>query len=276
MNAPETWEFPWPPIVEWKNLPKPHSYYGKSDVGSLGALNDGLNFVASNTQRILKHHAHPKTIGIGMKGGEVEETTVDGFWTVQAPKSEADIFNLEMQSDLTSSLKFTQMLMRLVYDLSREISPGTVADRLGAITNFGLRVLFYDTLAKSGVKRLLMGEGLTRICRRILEIGGHDPKVKLNVNWPDPLPSDPLQQAQALSIDVEHGLSHTTYLERRGYDPEQEAQRHRVQPEELEGPKEEPLGQIGDTLEGMDGIKKPGTGDEKKAPALGDQRTRPR
>ena len=224
-GEPQVWPYAWPPVVDWKNRPNPRGYYGLSDVGLLGRLNDSLNFVMSNTQRILKHHAHPKTIGLGIKAGDVEATAVDGFWTVQAGTESANIYNLEMQSDLASSLQFSQMLLRSMFDIGRELNPGTVADKLGQITNFGLRVLYSDSLSKAGIKRMLAGEALKRICRRLLELGGYDPRVKLNVIWPDPLPRDALQQAQALQIDAAHGLSQETYLERRGYDAAQEEQR---------------------------------------------------
>ena len=60
------WGFPWAPIVDWQNLPDPEDYYGDPDLVR-PELNDALNFVASNTMRIIKHHGHPKTIGVGMR-----------------------------------------------------------------------------------------------------------------------------------------------------------------------------------------------------------------
>jgi len=218
------WPYPWPPVVDWQNLPRPNRYYGKDDVGTTGPLNDGLNFVVSNIQRILKHHAHPKTIGTGMAANDVEETAVDRFWAV--PNEAARIFNLEMQSDLGSSLAFGQFIRRALFDSGRELDPASVQDRLGDLTNFGLRVLFRDTLAKGGTKRLLFADGLVRLCQHALELGGMPPRVPVTVVWPDPLPVDPLETARALQLDVEvGGLSQASYLERRGFDPAAEAER---------------------------------------------------
>lgn len=220
-GPPEPWPYPWPPLVDWPNLPNArHSYYGKDDVGSLGQLNDGLNFTLSNTQRILKHHAHPKTVATGVAAGEIEQTSVGGLWAV--PGESARVFNLEMQSDLGSSLNFANLLRRLVFDLARELDPGSVQDRLGDVTNFGLRVLFRDSLAKGGVKRLLAGDGLARLNRRLLALGGFGEGADVAVEWPDPLPTDPLQTAQALSLLQGVGLSADTALERAGFDPAHE------------------------------------------------------
>ena len=222
-QEPQTWPYGWPPVIDWKNLPNPNSYYGRDDIEGKGKLNDGLNLTISNIQRILKHHAHPKTVVTGARVADIVETEVGGLFSITSDA--AKVYNLEMQSDLTSSLNFAMLLWRAIFDLARELNPGTVADKLGAITNFGLRVLFADSLAKSGMKRMLATEALTRTAHHLLEMGGGDPTVTVNVIWPDPLPSDPLATAQALQIMTTLGLSQDTALERAGYDPEQEAQK---------------------------------------------------
>lgn len=217
------WPFGWAPIVDWQNQPNPNGYYGKDDIGGTGRLNDGLNFLASNVQRILKHHAHPKTIGTGIKVEELQASAVGGLWTVM--NENAKVYNLEMQSDLASSLNFMGVLRRAIFDGARELDPSSVQDKLGDLTNFGLRVLFNDNLAKSGVKRLSASYALSKLTRNLLELGGYDRAVKLNVTWPDPLPVDPVQEAQHLTMMSQMGLSQETALERAGYDPEQERQR---------------------------------------------------
>lgn len=225
-DGEDVWDYKWPPIVDWKNLPNPKSYYGKSDIGGKGRLNDGLNLTASNVQRILKHHAHPKTVVTGARVEDILTTSIDSLWSI--PSADAKVTNLEMQSDLSSSINFVMLLWRTIYDLARELNPGTVADKLGAITNFGLRVLFADSLAKGGIKRLLAGEALQRLNRYLLELGGYDVTLPINVVWPEPLPSDPLQTAQALQIMATLGLSNETALKRWGADPEQEMQLRQI------------------------------------------------
>lgn len=113
--VPETevrWGYEWPPILDWKNLPNPHQYYGLSDL-EMADLNDAVNFIASNTGRIIKVHAHPKTIGVGVLGKDVQETSVDSFWTI--PNADAKVYNLEMQSELRSSLEFFQLLLHAAF-----------------------------------------------------------------------------------------------------------------------------------------------------------------
>src|SRR5690606_10543777 len=96
----DNWDFPFAPIVDWANQSRPHTYYGQTSLTNPG-LNDSINFVASNTARIIKFHAHPKSIGKGVDPDKIVETPIDGFYAIP---DNADVYNLEMQSDLMSSM----------------------------------------------------------------------------------------------------------------------------------------------------------------------------
>ena len=65
------WDYAFAPIVDWQNLPDPENYYGAADLVNPG-LNDNINFIASNVARIIKYHAHPKTVALGDSGPERE------------------------------------------------------------------------------------------------------------------------------------------------------------------------------------------------------------
>jgi len=202
---PETevrWGYEWPPIIDWKNLPNPHQYYGLSDL-EMADLNDAVNFIASNTNRIIKIHAHPKTIGIGMDAKDVQETSIDSFWTIQNP--DAKITNLEMQSDLRSSLEFFQLLRNAFFSLSASVDLASMKDRIGQITNFGLRVLFKDALDRLELKRSLYGAALIEINRRVAELGGHGPDNVGVLHWANPLPEDRLEDVEAAVKERELG-----------------------------------------------------------------------
>lgn len=221
---PQAWEYAGSPIIQWQNLPNPMDFYGCEDVqGDDRRLNDSLNFVNSNIQRIIKYHADPKTIGTGVKQDEVFATGVDRF--ISTPNENAKIFNLEMMSDLSSSMNFAKTIRRGFFDGVSELDPATVEDQLGDLTNFGLRVLFGDKVRKAGTKRMMCGMGLTDINQTALEIGGFGAATKPTIKWPDLLPSDPVAQSQALNTDRQHGLSVDTYLTERGFDPELEAEK---------------------------------------------------
>lgn len=223
-GAPVAWEYDWAPVIDWPNLPDPNGYYGMNDIRTGGAVNSALNFLMSNMARIIKHHAHPKTVAIGVRNDEIKPVAgIDRLWTI--PNENATIQNLEMQSDLSSSMELVRMLRRFFFDSGREVDPSSVHDRLGDLTNFALRVLYTDTLAKGGTKRLLAGDGLRSVCRCVLDLMGFGFAHQITVTWPKAIPTDDLADAQALAIDRQHGLSRETYLDKRGYDFEQEMAR---------------------------------------------------
>jgi hypothetical protein len=138
----------------------------------------------------------------------------------------AQISNLEMQSDLASSQQFLMELRQALFDISRTVDITSVADKLGSLTNFGLRVLFMDALNKIHTKQELLGEALIETNHRLLTMQGIAHDDGGDVIWPDPLPSDEVQETTALAQDINLGLvsKRTASLE-RGYDYDEEQER---------------------------------------------------
>lgn len=199
----QRWDWPWPPVLDWKNRPNPNRYYGRSDL-THSDLNDRINFVASNTNRIIKFHAHPKTIGTGMEVKDVQETEVAGFWTVSSP--EAKVYNLEMMGDLGSSMAFLRELKGEFYSEGGGVDLSTMTDRVGQITNFGLRVLFKGAIDKMKRKRQLYGEALVELSRRMLDMAGMGEDNTPVIHWPDALPENQLENAQSLAQEDALGV----------------------------------------------------------------------
>jgi hypothetical protein len=215
------WGWPWAPMVEWQNLPDPEEYYGDPDLVR-PELNDAINFLASNTNRIIKFHAHPKTVGIGMRASDLQETTVDGFWSV--PNPAATINNLEMQSDLSSSMGYLQMLEGWFFSEHRAVDMTSFAKDLGNITNFGLHTLYKDAMDKLETKRSLYGAALADMSERALALVGMTARPV--VSWPDPLPFNDQEEIAGIQTEIGLGiLSRETAASLRGRDWEQEQER---------------------------------------------------
>lgn len=217
INDPTVWQWEFPPIVDWQNLPDFTSYYGESDLTSLD-LNDSINFTASNINRILKYHAHPKTIAIGANADDIKGTAVDGLWAIANP--DAKVFNLEMQSDLSSSMGYLQFLQAAFYSQEQAVDLASMKDRIGQLTNFGLRTLFSDALSKNSIKQLLYGYGIKEIIYRSLVMMGHtvDPR-NIDVKFGDPLPLNEKEIADMTKLEIESGtISKQTGSELNGHD----------------------------------------------------------
>jgi hypothetical protein len=217
LDSEVMWEWDFAPLIHWKNMPENGSAYGRPDVtDDIMDLQDKFNFVISNTGKIIKFHAHPKTWG--KLFGKAENATwgVDDMLLSNNP--EAHLENLEMESDLGSSLNFIRFLRQALFDIARSVDIDSLADKLGALTNFALRVLYQDAMDKLEDKRGSYGEALVAINHALLELAGMGDTDGGEVIWPEVLPLDEIGQANALSTDMNLGLvSKQTASDRRGY-----------------------------------------------------------
>lgn len=220
----EIWEHSWSPIYTWKNLPNPNEFYGISDIEH-AELNDRINLVASNTNRILKVHAHPKTIVLGADTPDIVTDEIGGLFTINKPANEVKVFNLEMQSDLASSMKHLNDLRTTFFDLGANVDMTTIKDKLGQLTNFGLRVLFKDALDRLILKRALYGEGLVEINRRLLDLGGFGDDLETILHWPNALPMNEKEEVEIGERKRDLGIiSKETLARELGIDWESESE----------------------------------------------------
>jgi len=212
------WPYEFAPIVHWQNLPEAESVYGDPDVtDDMIAIQDAVNFVGSNVQRIIRYHAHPKTWGKGFNTAGQASWGADEMITING--ADAMIQNLEMQSDLASSREFLHYLRGVLFDISRTVDLSSMTDKIGALTNFALRVLYKDALDKLASKRALYGWGLSEINRRCLLLAGITTDTGGEIIWPDPLPLNEEEQAATIQIDLGMGIvDKQTASEARGYD----------------------------------------------------------
>lgn len=221
------WDYDFPPIIHAKNLPNAFSPYGKSDIEQVIMLQNRFNFVASNISRIIRFHAHPKTVGTGFKTGDLEAVEAGADQMLTISNAEAKVFNLEMQSELISSMGFARFLEDEVNSITGTVDPSTIKDKLGQLTNLGIQMLYQTALEKLGLKRGNYGEMLTELNRRLLVIGGDDDAKGGKVVWPsDVLPESEKEEADTMTVDLGNGLvSKETASITRGYDWEQEQTR---------------------------------------------------
>lgn len=215
------WPYPFPPILHNQNLPNPNEFWGAPDLTrDLIDLNRALNFVQSNTARILKFHAHPKTWVKGARGSEID-TSIDNVIAFQNPA--AEIGNLEMHSDLKSSMEFATSLRASMDELSRV--PGAALGRLedfpkGAVSGTAIRLLFEALTEKTESKRLLYGGMLEDLCMRLLWLAGFGQGVEVTLHWDDLLPVDDLLAAQAAVAYQQVGVPQKMIWQYLGFDPD--------------------------------------------------------
>ncbi len=217
-GATTPWEWPFSPVRQCQNLPAPNQFWGMADLTpDIIQLNQMINFNASNIQQIIKYHAYPKTYATGM-GGNKLVTAPDS--TIILPEG-ATLANLEMQSDLSSSMAFLQTLQTSL-DVSARIPAIALGDLQdiprGTISGAAIELLYGVATEKTQSKRELYGELLEDICRCMLAMGGFDPMTPITIMWPDVLPSDKLATAQVAQIWLDMGISQQSVYEKLGFD----------------------------------------------------------
>jgi hypothetical protein len=211
--AETPWPYSWAPMFHCQNLILANSVYGVSDLEDAD-LNDAVNFIASNTNRIVRYHAHPKTIGTGFTGSQLSETAVDSFWTIA--NDTAKVFNLEMQSDLASSRQYRADLEEAYHQISDvpRLNPAEVS--VGALSGFALRILYGPLLQKTAIKRLTYGGMLSQINMALLDLGGFEP-AQVRVKWGEALPESTKERADHFKILADAGVELETAARIAGY-----------------------------------------------------------
>lgn len=219
----ERWDYEFAPMLHVQNLPSSNMVYGEPDItGDVIKLNNRVNYTAANIGKIIRYHAHPKTLLFGTGAPQKVDDSADQLWTLSAG---SDAKNLEMQSDLSSSEAYLAVLREMFMDVTRTVDVSSLPDKIGALTNFGLRVLYQDALQKLATKRELYGEMLTEINRRAMVLADME-VIDGEVVWPDPLPTNGAEESQAVQADLAMGIvSKQTISKARGYRWNEEQER---------------------------------------------------
>ena len=244
------WGYDFPPIIHWKNLPSLNSIYGDSDIDDVINIQDKSNFTVSNTGKIIKYHASPTTILTGVNASEVKpvDNSPDKLYAI--PNENAKVQNLELESDLQSSRLFALDLRQSIFDVAREVDLQSMKDKVGDITNFGLRVMYTDATDKNDTKRQLYGEAFKEVNRRLLVLSGYNGEQSDpgSIQWGDPLPVNISEEMNAdkIALDmhiVTEDILAQKYADRWGMDWEDLEPLLEAENEERQRRQEELFGQ---------------------------------
>lgn len=231
----EVWPYPFAPIFSSQNLPNPNEFWGTPDITpDLIEQNKVLNFVQSNTSRIIKFHAHPKTYATGLAASQINIGVDD---LICLPSPDAKLANLEMHSDLASSLNFIANIRSDMDEQSRV--PAVALGRLaelpkGNISGVALQLLFQPLIEKTVQKQRLYGCLIREISRAALVVGGllsldEYENYPVELHWQNLLPVDDLAAAQTGLFLKQLGVSQATILQQLGYNPDDEASKRSME-----------------------------------------------
>lgn len=228
----DIWPYTWAPVHQCQNLVDPNVFWGIADVeDDVIGLNDSINFIVSNIARILRYHAHPKTWGRGFRADELK-IGADETITLEPP--DAELHNLEMVSDLSSSIAFYQAIRKSLRETTTvpEVALGGIEDA-SRVSSLALKVLYGPLLIQIGEKRATYGEMLNELNSHLLELGTREAGVEVRSHWPFMLPEDPEQTARTMVLDQQLGASRESTLRQRGYDPAYEESQRQTEGDSL-------------------------------------------
>jgi len=220
----QRWPYTFAPIVHCQNMIAPHEFWGMSDIeDDLLEVIDKENFTVSNILKILRYHAHPKTWARGVGKADVR---VNPDELILLPGETATLQNLEMQSDLVSSIQMHKELKQFVHELARvpEVATGKV-ESVGQLSGIALEILYQPLLEKTEAKRVTYGEMIVELNRRLLVLGGYGDQLYTQLRWQQLLPKDVQVQANAALSLKQLGVSGDTLIQEFGYDPDVEREK---------------------------------------------------
>ena len=219
------WKFDFAPIIHWQNLPTIDSTYGEPDINDdLIRLQDRVNFVASNLSKIIRLYAHPMRYAVGFQTADKLDVGPDQL--IKLTGADSDIRQLEQLGDLAGSMEYLRMLRQAMFDRARVVDIDSMQDKLGALTNFGLKVLYQDNLNLIATKRELFGDAIEELVIRLQVIGNIADPLPAVCVWPDFLPENDAEISAAYQSDLNMGVvSKETISGLRGYDWAQEQER---------------------------------------------------
>jgi hypothetical protein len=221
--AQTPWNFTWAPIVDTQNLPEPNAYWGRPDLtADVLETQLTLNKVMSNAARVQRIHGHPKVVAKGVGDGDLD---VGPDEAIVLPDTDSEISLLEPRAQVADHIQLFNTVKAALHEISRvpEITAGRL-DNVGQLSGLALKILYGPLVRKTEVKRRLYGAMVEELGRRLLEMGGYGPDHKVEIMWPEIIPSDPLVQAQAADALQRAGVSQATTLQQLGYDPQAEAE----------------------------------------------------
>jgi hypothetical protein len=165
----------------------------------------------------LQQHKQPWGRGIGKD--DVLDVGPDTLIKLRGENAQIGV--MDFQTDIAGSLLFSKDLRQTLFDVAREVDITSITDKLGALTNFGLRVLYTDALGKCDTKRMLFGEALLELNRRLLVLAGYEGELSRpgEIKWHDPLPVNVIEKFQAQSEELANGtVDKQTIAEENGRD----------------------------------------------------------
>lgn len=222
-KEPIIWPYIFPPIFSCQNLPKPNDFWGQPDITpDLIGVNNSLNLVQSNINRVQKLYGAPILYANGMGEGVID---IKPGKVMRLPLPDSKITAVNIVSDVANALAFASNLRSDIDEQSGV--PGVATGRIselprGNMSGIAIELLFMPVIKKTDKKRNVYGELLIDVSGALLILNKMSGDIEVMLAWQSALPSDDLPSVQSAIAKKELGISDTTLQRELGYDPDEE------------------------------------------------------
>lgn len=198
-----------PPIIDFAHLPHPDDYFGMGEANQI-SLQDNINRIASDINRIVAENADPVDVILGADIDDVKDK--GGIIVVGQTGAKAQRF--ELRSDLPGIKGILEKLMETYLAVARVVLLKGEAKDLQRVTNASVRTLFLDAIAKNSILQSSYGLGLKAIAELALMMGfeakhklvqSNPSELDVRVVFSEALPTDMSEIANINAIMVNMG-----------------------------------------------------------------------
>lgn len=149
------------PIVHIKNKPYSPGYYSKSDAANILKINKIYNETAQELKAIIDYHATPTTVILGGSSKGLKRG-LGKIWS--GLPAEAQVFNLGLDVDMSSTREFLQMLKIGMHEMSDV--PENALGRLQPVSNTSaaaLAITYQPLVQQADLKAVTYGQGFAEM-----------------------------------------------------------------------------------------------------------------
>jgi hypothetical protein len=218
------WPYSLGPIVTWQHWPRAGRFYGAGEFGDI-QLNTAINRILSLGNKVINNHAFPRTMTDADPGQMQANNDVDTLWHV--PKG-AQVWNLEMQTDLSAILNYVERLSADYNTQGRTVDVAGGPADFSSVTNLAIQVSFMPQVDANEILRRQYGWAIVETSKRLQMLAGQDYSVDPRIVWSAALPEDRAAIAQVVLTEDQLGIaSKETQATQFGLDWSQEQERMR-------------------------------------------------
>lgn len=219
------------PVVHVQNIAQPLAYEGIGEVEGLIPLQDELNTRLSDRASRVTMQSFKMYLAKGIEGFEKLPVGPGQVWSTDNPDASVTAFGADAESP-SEDAHIAQL--REAMDKASGVPPvagGVVQGRVGNLSSANaLRITLMSVVAKTARKRVTYGRGIAEVCRLVLaalDAAGvlrTEPCDRgVELDWPDPLPTDGHEQVLAARGKLELGVPEDRVLAELGYSPRGDA-----------------------------------------------------